>query len=342
MRNAVSNFEPIHPNDLYRRCQTLDFDILRVPYGFSIEHLTRSLETSKAKFPWNSKDGETLYRAIGLQYSLRNVPDGWISHPPESVYLDAIDRKATYEYGEGYDQSYDSSTVNVARLHAPFRFFDRLNPAGDEFGFVFRRILPFRLFRTRLMSTLPGFELANAHIDGRLSVRLHIPIETNEQAWFEISGRRYHMPADGSAYLVNTSRPHRIGNEGRSPRTHIVSVIYQNGAGPLHQIALNSLRNFYEEHHGLDGKILEVKKAACRKLSGNRCEICQTNETRLYEIPSNQPSTDSDVLRSVCSNCIENLCRPIANRFGIEGEALNEFEYAVALSCRPRAKLPIT
>ncbi|MDZ4083913.1 MAG: aspartyl/asparaginyl beta-hydroxylase domain-containing protein [Bdellovibrionales bacterium] len=336
MSDSQTTLQTIHPNDLYARGRLLDFDVLRVPYGFSKVRLERALARVQANFPWSGKDGEDLYQAIGLQYSALNVPKGDQPIPPEKTYLDAVDRKATYEYGEGYDKTYDSTSVKVAKLHAPFRFFDRLNPAGARFDFVFQRLLPFRLYRTRLMTIFPGFELPDAHIDGKLSVRLHIPIETNPDSWIEISGRRYHLPSDGSGYLINTSRPHRVGNNGTSPRTHLVSILYQNGAGPLHPIAVNAIRDFYEQYHGLDGKTVADVKAACRKLSQERCEICQSTGLRLYEIPSKDASADLDLLRSLCSNCIENLCRPIASRLGTEGEALNEFKFAIASACRAR------
>jgi hypothetical protein len=339
MINSAQSLQLLHPNELYARSRSLDFDILRIPYGFSTIRLQRTLDIARMNFPWSGKDGDELYQAIGLQYSALNVPAGDQLVSLEKTYLDAVDRKATYEYGEDYNQSYDPDSVMAPKLHAPFRFFDRVNLAGTQFEFVFHRVLPFRLYRTRLMTIFPGFELSKPHIDGRTSVRLHVPIETNSSAWLEVSGRRYHLPADGSGYLVNTSRPHRIGNSGVSPRTHLVSIIYQNGAGPLHPIAVNSIRDFYELHHGLDGKKVAAEKAACRKLGGERCEICLANGVRLYEIPSKAPATDSELLRSVCAGCIENICRPIAGRLGIEGEALNEFSYTIASNCRPRQEV---
>jgi hypothetical protein len=336
MSNSKPSLPLLHPNEIYARSRSLDFDILRVPYGFPMGRLERALGRVRANFPWSGKDGEDRYQAIGLQYSALNVPAGSRAVPPDETYLDAVDRKATYEYGEGYEQTYDPNSVKVAKLHAPFRFFDRVNLAGAQFEFVFQRVLPFRLYRTRLMTILPGFELPDPHIDGKTSVRLHVPIETNPTAWIQISGRRYYLPADGSGYLINTSRPHKVGNSGATPRTHLVSILYQNGAGPLHAIAINATRDFYEQHHGLDGRTIASEKTECRKLSGERCEICQGKGGRLYEIPSKAPSPESDLLRSVCTNCIENICRPIASRLGTEGEALNEFKYSIASNCRPR------
>ncbi len=263
----------------------LDFDVLRIPYALSILQLQSALARAKGKYPWSGKDGEDEYQAIGLQY-----------HDPNNPYFDAVDRQATYIMGE-------NRQVSLATEHAPFRFFDRRNLAGDEFEFVFRRIIPLRIYRSRLMCVSPGARPGNLHTDGARSIRLHIPIETNSDCWFEIDGRRHHLPADGSAYLINTSLMHRIGNEGISPRTHLVSVLFSRSDATLHPVALLAIRDFWEEHHGQDGAPAERLKKECEKRAGKRCELCKMQDRRLFHVP------DQKMLRSVCAICIEDLAR---------------------------------
>ena len=286
--SPITTFQNLHPTDILLRGEKLDFEILRIPLGLSPSTLMATLKLVQEKFPWSGKDGEDDYRAIGLQY-----------HDPSNPYLDAVDRQATYTAGEG-------RSLELAIEHSPFRFFDRRNRAGDEFEFVFRRLMPLRMYRTRLMSIAPGFLPGNPHSDGPRSMRLHIPLETNPQAWFEISGKRYHLPADGSAYLINTSRVHRVGNDGPNPRAHWVSVLYRRGNIPLHPVALLAIRDFWEENHGRDGSPVEVLKKECDKRTGKRCELCWQQESQgpqLFHIP------DTKILRSVCATCMENLMR---------------------------------
>lgn len=53
-------------------------------------------------------------------------------------------------------------------------------------------------------------------------VRMHIPIETNENCYFECEEGRQHLPADGSVYLLNVNRMHKVINSGLTNRYHIV------------------------------------------------------------------------------------------------------------------------
>lgn len=283
--SSAGVFQTIHPNEILLRGSKLDFDIVRIPLALSEAALKASLARVQEKFPWSGKDGEDHYRAIGLQY-----------HDPKNPYLDAVDRQATYTLGE-------ARQFELSIEHSRFRFFDRRNLAGEEFEYVFRRLLPLRVFRTRLMTVAPGFHAGNPHSDGPKSMRLHIPLETNPGAWFEIEGRRYHLPADGSAYLVNTSLVHRIGNDGSTPRTHWVSVLFRRSEAPIHPLALLAIRDFWEEHHGRDGTPVEALKKACDERTGKQCELCQKRDLRLFHIP------DTNILRSICAACMEDLIR---------------------------------
>lgn len=52
--------------------------------------------------------------------------------------------------------------------------------------------------------------------------RLHVPIITNPQCFFEVGEERFHMAADGSSYLVKVSQLHRARNSGSEDRIHLV------------------------------------------------------------------------------------------------------------------------
>lgn len=49
----------------------------------------------------------------------------------------------------------------------------------------------------------------------------HIPLITNPGSWFVYEHRSFYMPADGSVYIVNNSRPHTFVNAGNEPRIHL-------------------------------------------------------------------------------------------------------------------------
>ena len=60
------------------------------------------------------------------------------------------------------------------------------------------------------------------HTDGPHTIRMHIPIVTNDDAWFCWGDNRYNFKP-GCAYLINTSIPHSTVNSGTTTRAHIIS-----------------------------------------------------------------------------------------------------------------------
>lgn len=64
------------------------------------------------------------------------------------------------------------------------------------------------------------------HIDSKV-LKLHIPIETNDRAYFyfgENRERKYHLK-DGHVYLLNTGDWHGTGNDGDTIRSHMITRI---------------------------------------------------------------------------------------------------------------------
>lgn len=64
----------------------------------------------------------------------------------------------------------------------------------------------------------------NWHVDTGATC-YHIPLITNPGSWFIYEHRCFHMPADGSVYLVNNGRPHTFVNSGYEPRVHLTFEI---------------------------------------------------------------------------------------------------------------------
>jgi hypothetical protein len=53
------------------------------------------------------------------------------------------------------------------------------------------------------------------------TVRIHIPVVTNDQVDFRLNGTRCIMPA-GSAWYLRLSDPHSVANHGTTGRVHMV------------------------------------------------------------------------------------------------------------------------
>ena len=59
------------------------------------------------------------------------------------------------------------------------------------------------------------------HIDKGIHVRIHIPITTNDHAWFQHGTTKLNLEV-GKAYIVNTKRMHSTINNGDSDRIHLL------------------------------------------------------------------------------------------------------------------------
>jgi hypothetical protein len=77
----------------------------------------------------------------------------------------------------------------------------------------------------RLMRLTPG-SVIKEHTDHDLSfeqgsVRLHIPVTTNDGVTFELNRRRVILEA-GSCWYLRLSDPHSVANRGEADRVHLV------------------------------------------------------------------------------------------------------------------------
>lgn len=87
-----------------------------------------------------------------------------------------------------------------------------------------KEVVPYSFGRIRLMHLRP-VSCLSLHSDP--TIRLHIPIETNESSLFIFRDQvPFHMPADGSVYLVDTRYPHTVINgDKKHSRIHFVAAL---------------------------------------------------------------------------------------------------------------------
>lgn len=55
--------------------------------------------------------------------------------------------------------------------------------------------------------------------------RIHIPIITDEKCKFVLEDTVFHLPADGSAYIIDTTKYHTVFNGSKIVRIHLVCSI---------------------------------------------------------------------------------------------------------------------
>ncbi len=78
------------------------------------------------------------------------------------------------------------------------------------------------MFRTRVMRMHPK-TCYSYHKDP--SMRMHIPLITNEDCFFIINDVLSRYPADGNYYLVDTTKKHTFVNASFEERIHIVGCV---------------------------------------------------------------------------------------------------------------------
>ena len=105
----------------------------------------------------------------------------------------------------------------------------KLNYKEEDFN-VFAYDIPYTnsvlselgMYRTRLMNMKPT-TCYSYHWDP--TKRMHIPLLTNENNFFVIDDEISRYPADGSYYLIDTTKKHTFVNASFENRLHIVGCV---------------------------------------------------------------------------------------------------------------------
>lgn len=82
--------------------------------------------------------------------------------------------------------------------------------------------------RAMLVRLAPGGRITS-HTDTGIyadaTERFHLPLVTNEWAWLEVDGTRFHLPA-GHVFALDKHVEHFGGNDGDAPRLHLIVDIF--------------------------------------------------------------------------------------------------------------------
>ncbi len=140
-----------------------------------------------------------------------------------------------YDGWQSGEKIFDQSITDEERLRLLMSFkdkrFDRKTSLfSDYIEFITRDLgtLPLYVERIRLVVLVPHPESVSYwHQDTEaprnlFKLRLHVPIITNDQCLFEYKDKRVHLPADGSAYIIDVGTPHRVLNLSRENRFHLM------------------------------------------------------------------------------------------------------------------------
>lgn len=125
------------------------------------------------------------------------------------------------------------SLQGVEGNHNPYQSIGRLDslnhsekdfnvPIFSKLEYTNSVLKDLNIFRARVMNMAPK-TCYTYHKDP--TKRMHIPLITNENCFFVIEDEVVRLPADGSSYLIDTTKKHTFINASLEERIHIVGCV---------------------------------------------------------------------------------------------------------------------
>ena len=197
----------------YTDCKSLPYNFFKLPstYSFDLDkmrrHVDNLLEQHQTISITKNKDGDKFNRYRGLGFYSRQGSDT----PLEDHFI-----RRDESTGEVYPDDLHLNN-NLPQLIEN----DFTNPTSildDYFTEVFG-VFKSKISKASLLDLRPLGWLGS-HVDFPYykTVRLHASISGNENAWYEVNGERFQLPADGNWYFIDTGKYHSIWNDGRKNR----------------------------------------------------------------------------------------------------------------------------
>ena len=183
-------------------------DVHKLDFKFDVKKLNESLD-------WILEQADIdRVNQLCLTHARSATP-----HPDGKWYQGA--GSLFYEYKAGKN--------GIERIQRePMLFEDQFNDFIDEakhtyFYDVYKHLnTEFDIGRVRIIK-IHSCHCLTWHQD--VDKRIHVPIVTNEGNRLVIGDSCYHLPGDGSAYYVNTTKPHTAFNGGTEHRYNLLCTV---------------------------------------------------------------------------------------------------------------------
>lgn len=175
----------------------MDFLIKELDIKFSFYDLERYFE--------NVKD---LYQYLKWTSDLKEDANGHQKHSIDGVY------------GWGIQSNLEDLDVPCPPYNVHKNGSDnyRDTPLVFDFADLIREKIPYSR-QLSIAAHPPGTKI-NLHTDSDNYLKIHIPIKTNDKAYFNFEDTQFVLQP-GKMYLVNTNKLHGTSNEGDTYRTHL-------------------------------------------------------------------------------------------------------------------------
>ena len=171
------------------------------------KHVGNLLEQQQTISITKNKDGEKFNRYRGL---------GFYSRPDSISPLEDHFTRRDELVGEVYPDELHLNNKLPSLIENDFT--SPTSILDDYFNKVFS-VFKSKVSKASLLDLRPLGWLGS-HVDFPYyrTIRLHASISGNKNAWYEVNGEKFQLPADGSWYFIDTGKYHSIWNAGHENR----------------------------------------------------------------------------------------------------------------------------
>jgi len=135
---------------------------------------------------------------------------------------------------EGLKFSNSEGMIENSQIFGRLEDRSSLYPPVDETGFLKPTSILTETFQdifSKFQSPITKARLVELNAGGVIlphvdypyyeQIKLHAAIETNENSFWIVEGERFHIPADGNFYWIDSGRLHAAENYGKQKRLHL-------------------------------------------------------------------------------------------------------------------------
>ena len=209
--DTIKHSKPL--DEWYADNKPLPYNFFKLPdtYSFNLtemrKHVGNLLEQQQTISITKNKDGEKFNRYRGL---------GFYSRPDSISPLEDHFTRRDELVGEVYPDELHLNNKLPSLIENDFT--SPTSILDDYFNKVFS-VFKSKVSKASLLDLRPLGWLGS-HVDFPYyrTIRLHASISGNKNAWYEVNGEKFQLPADGSWYFIDTGKYHSIWNAGRENR----------------------------------------------------------------------------------------------------------------------------
>jgi hypothetical protein len=209
--DTIKHSKPL--DEWYADNKPLPYNFFKLPdtYSFDLnemrKHVGNLLEQQQTISITKNKNGAKFNRYRGL---------GFYSRTGSSTPLEDHFVRRDELVGEVYPDELHLNSNLPSLIENDFT--SPTSILDDYFNKVFS-VFKSKVSKASLLDLRPLGWLGS-HVDFPYyrTIRLHASISGNKNAWYEVNGEKFQLPADGSWYFIDTGKYHSIWNSGRENR----------------------------------------------------------------------------------------------------------------------------